>query len=156
MLPFGIAGAVAILVAQGTGAGAGRRVRPVVFAGLTLATAWLGLAALLLLVFGRAIAGAIVHDPQVAVLAASILSVFALMQVFDGVQSTMVGALRGLSDAGYAAGVSMVAFWVVGLPLGWAFAHPLGFGPPGVWLGWLVALMGAGAVLLRRFHAQTA
>ena len=67
----------------------------------------------------------------------------------------MVGALRGLNDAGFAALVSMVAYWVAGVPLGWAFAHPLGLGVPGVWLGWLVALAGAGAVLVWRFRRMT-
>ena len=77
------------------------------------------------------------------------------MQIFDGVQSAMLGALRGLSDAGWAAAVSMVAYWPVGVPLGWVLAHGAGIGPAGVWLGWLVALAWAGGMLTWRFLAKT-
>ena len=155
MVPLGVAGAVAIRVAQEQGAGRPDRVRNVGWTALAIATVWLTGSALLLALGGRALAGMISDDAEVVAAAAAILMVFALMQVFDGVQSTMVGALRGLSDAGFAAWVSMVAYWLAGVPLGWAFAHPLGLGVPGVWLGWLVALAGAGAVLVWRFRRMT-
>ncbi|MFN4158892.1 MAG: MATE family efflux transporter [Gemmobacter sp.] len=156
MLPLGIAQAIAVRVAQVRGAGEVARTRPVAWAGLGLATAWLGTVAVLLGLFGERIAGAISPDPQVVAMAATILLVFAVMQVFDGVQSSMVGALRGLSDTGFAAWVSMAAYWTTGIPLGWVLAHSGGMGPAGVWLGWLVALAAAGVVLVWRFRAQTA
>lgn len=155
MVPMGVAGAVAIRVAQEQGAGRTGRVRAVAGAALAIATVWLVGAALLLGLGGRWLAGLISDDAPVVAGAAAILTVFALMQVFDGVQSTMVGALRGLNDAGFAALVSMVAYWLAGVPLGWVFAHPMGLGPPGVWLGWLVALAGAAVVLVWRFRRMT-
>lgn len=88
-------------------------------------------------------------------LAAAMMAVFGLMQIFDGLQSTMLGALRGMSDAGWAAAVSMVAYWPVGLPLGWAFAVGWGYGAAGVWIGWLIALAWAGAMLTGRFFFMT-
>ncbi len=155
MVPLGAAGAVAIRVAQETGAGNKAAVRPVTFAALSLATTWL-LGSAALLGFGATwLSALIVDDPEVIAVAAAMMVVFALMQVFDGLQSTMLGALRGLSDAGWAAGVSMVAYWPFGLPLGWAFAHWWGFGAPGVWIGWLVALAWAGAMLMGRFLRKT-
>ncbi|MGL6211602.1 MAG: MATE family efflux transporter, partial [Paracoccaceae bacterium] len=99
--------------------------------------------------------GLITQDAAVVGLAASFMVMFALMQVFDGVQSTMLGALRGLSDAGWAARISMIAYWPLGLPLGWVLAYQTGFGAPGVWLGWLVALAWAGGMLTWRFLQKT-
>lgn len=155
MLPLGVAQAVALRVAQARGAGEEERLRPIAWAGLGFATVWLVLVALGLGFGGRAVAAAVTPDAAVIEVAAAILFVFALMQVFDGAQSTMVGALRGLNDAAFGARVSVVAYWIAALPLAWAVAHPLGFGPAGVWLGWLVAQAGAAAVLLWRFDART-
>lgn len=155
MLPLGIAQAVAIRVAQARGAGEEARLRPVVWAGLMLALIWLGAAMVVLVAGGRAIAGAISPDPEVVVQAAVIFVVFGAMQLFDGVQSTMVGALRGLSATAVAARVSMVAFWVLGIPAAWVMAHALGLGVPGVWGGWLIAQIVAGGVLVVYFLRLT-
>jgi multidrug resistance protein, MATE family len=50
--------------------------------------------------------------------------------------------------------VSLLAYWGVALPLGWVLSG--WFGPAGIWLGFFVALMGAGIALTRRFMAATA
>lgn len=155
MLPLGVAQAVALRTAQARGAGQAERLRPVAWAGLAVATVWLVAVAAGLGLGGRAVAAAITPDAQVVAVAAAILFVFALMQVFDGIQSTMVGALRGLGEAGFAARVSTFAYWGAGLPLAWVLARPLELGPAGVWLGWLVALAGAAVLLVWRFDART-
>jgi len=77
------------------------------------------------------------------------------MQIADGVQSTTLGALRGMSDTGWPAIVSIVAYWGVALPLGWALARIGGFGAPGIYMGFAVALFGAGAAMTWRFLRRT-
>jgi MATE family multidrug resistance protein len=155
MVPLGISGAVAIRVAQERGAGNLQALRPITWAALGMGTAWLAGAAAVLGLQGETIAGWIADDPEVIAVAATIFFVFAFSQVMDGVQSTMTGALRGLSDTAFPAGVSMIAYWLLGLPLGWVFAHPLGFGAAGVWAGFVMALGLAGLVLVGRFLRQT-
>ena len=155
MLPLGVAGAVAIRVAQERGAGNDKALRPIAFAALGVALIWLIGAALVLALRGEAIARLITDDPAVVALATAIFLVFAPMQIFDGVQSAMLGALRGLSDTAWPALVSAIAYWPVALPLGWALAYPLGFGPAGVWAGFILALAGAGAALTWRFLRKT-
>jgi MATE family multidrug resistance protein len=120
-----------------------------------VATLWLAGSALFLWLAGSAVAGLITGDAAVAALAATIMAVFALMQVFDGLQSTMVGALRGLSDTGFPAAVTVAAYWGCALPLAWALSVGLGLGPAFVWVGWLAALACVGAVLLLRFLHRT-
>lgn len=161
MVPLGMAGAVAIRVAQARGAGEGAALRPIAFAALALVTLWLCAAALVLGLGGEAIAGAILgrSGPEaeaVIAFAAAIFVVFAVAQVMDGVQSTMTGALRGLSDTGFPALVSTLGYWGLGLPLGWVLAHAGGLGPAGVWAGFVVALGLSGLLLLWRFLRRTA
>jgi MATE family multidrug resistance protein len=155
MVPLGIAGAVAIRVAQERGAGNLQALRPIVWAALSMGTIWLAGAALLLGLHGRTVAGWITAEPEVIAIAAAIFFVFAFSQVMDGVQSTMTGALRGLSDSGFPAVVSLLAYWVLGLPLGWVLAHGAGMGPAGIWAGFVIALGLAGLVLVWRFLRQT-
>ncbi len=155
MVPLGVAGAVAIRVAQERGAGNSAALRPITWAALGLATIWLATAAVLLGVYGRTVAGWITDEAEVVTIAAAIFFVFAFAQVMDGVQSTMTGALRGLSDTGFPALVSLGAYWVLGLPLGWVLAHQVGIGPSGIWAGFVIALGLAGVILVWRFLRQT-
>ncbi len=155
MVPLGMAGAVAIRVAQIRGAANAAALRPVIWAATGLATGWLVGSALLLAFGGRALAALVTEDPAVIAVAASILGIFALSQVMDGVQSTLTGALRGLSDTGFPAVVSTLAYWVLGLPLGWVLANQGGMGPAGVWLGFVIALSLACAPLFWRVMVKT-
>lgn len=155
MVPLGVAGAVSIRVAQARGANEGARLRAVTFAALALALGWLVGAAALLGFGGAWIAAQITDDAGVIAVAASIFAIFALSQVMDGIQSTMTGALRGLSDAGFAAATSLLAYWALGLPLGWVLAHWGGMGPAGIWAGFVVALALASVALVWRFLRQT-
>jgi MATE family multidrug resistance protein len=156
VLPLGVAGAVAIRVAQERGAGNAEALRPIALAAVSVATVWLTGAALLLAFRGEAIARLVIEDDEVVAVAAAIFLVFAPMQICDAVQSSMLGALRGLSDTTWPAAVSAIAYWPVALPLGWALAHWAGMGPAGVWAGYIVALIGAGTALTLRFLHKTA
>ena len=155
VLPMAFSGAVAIRVAQEQGAGRLDALRPVTLAALGLALACMAGVGALMWFGGRAIAAAITDDPAVIAAATAIFAVFALNQIGDAVQSVMLGALRGLSETVFPATVSTVAYWAVGLPLGWAFATWGGQGAPGIWMGFLVALVGSGLALSLRFSART-
>ncbi|OYX27195.1 MAG: hypothetical protein B7Z10_01045 [Rhodobacterales bacterium 32-66-7] len=155
MVPLGVAGAVAIRVAQARGAGNIAALRPITWAALGLVTLWLAAAAAVLGLEGRTVASWITSEPEVISIAATIFLVFATAQVMDGVQSTMTGALRGVSDTAFPALVSMLAYWGLGLPLGWVLAQGAGLGPAGVWAGFVIALGLAGGVLVWRFLRQT-
>jgi multidrug resistance protein, MATE family len=155
MVPLGMAGAVAVRIGQATGAGQTNRLRPIAASALTVVTAWMLAAAALLAVFGDPLARLIVADGDVAALAASIFLVFALMQVADGVQSTSLGALRGLNDTAWPAWVSLGAYWLLALPLGWLLAFPVGWGPVGIWAGFGAGLAVVAVALPVRLWSKT-
>jgi MATE family multidrug resistance protein len=48
--------------------------------------------------------------------------------------------------------MALIAYWPIGFFLAWAFAFPLGFGGLGIWLGFLVGLAAAAAMLCMRFY----
>lgn len=151
MLPLGMAAAVSIRVAQAVGEGGTKRVGPIGIAALGLVTLWTLLFSIVLVIEGRRIAGWFVDDETVIVVTAAIFFTFGLMQVFDGVQSVALGALRGMLDNRWPTNVSLIAYWLVALPAAWVFGFPLGFGAAGVWFGFGMGLMTAAAMLTWRF-----
>jgi MATE family multidrug resistance protein len=155
MLPLGVAGAVAIRVAQEQGADNLAALRPIVFAALILVTLWQATCAIALIFGAHHVASIVTQDAEVISAAAAILIVFASMQVIDGIQSTALGALRGMSDVAFPAAVSILAYWIIAIPLGWFAATWGGMGPPGIWFGFLVGLIFAAAILVRRFLRRT-
>ncbi len=88
-------------------------------------------------------------DPAVVVLAAHLLLYAAAFQVMDAAQAVSIGVLRGYNDTRVISAVCFVAYWVIGLPVGYALArtHRLGdpWGAAGFWLAYLLAL-GFGAL----------
>lgn len=155
MIPLGIAGAVAIRIAQENGAGNVQALRPIAWTALVLALGWQGIMALVMAFGGRTIAQWITGDEVVVALAAQMFLAVAALQIFEGLQSTMLGSLRGLSDTAWPAVVSLVGYWAISLPVGWWMAGPMGFGPAAIWGGFVAGLAFAGIALLFRLLAVT-
>lgn len=151
MLPLGVAGAVTIRIAQVIGAGQWPRVAAIGQAGLLVVTGWMGGFALLFLFAGAWIGGLFVDDPAVIAAAAAIFFVFGFTQLMDGVQSVSLGALRGMLDNDFPTRVSLVAYWLIALPLSALFGFGFGWGAPGVWAGFGVGLALAAVALVWRF-----
>jgi MATE family multidrug resistance protein len=61
-------------------------------------------------------------DSIVINIAAQLLIIAALFQLFDGTQVVGLGILRGMGDVNIPTIITFLAYWVVGLPLG--YLHP--------------------------------
>ena len=81
-------------------------------------------------------------DAAVLAVAVPTLVVCAVAMVPDGVQTVLIGALRGASDVWPATALYIVAFWIVMVPLGYWLAVSREMGAPG-----LMAAVAAGATL---------
>ena len=92
-----------------------------------------------------------IDDPEVIQIASTLLIIAALFQISDGVQVVGLGALRGLEDVRVPGVISLIAYWVIGLPVGYMLGFKLGFGVNGVWLGLLAGLSVAALLLFLRF-----
>jgi MATE family multidrug resistance protein len=156
MVPLGVAAATGIRVAQAIGGDQRSRLRAIGLAGLATATAWLVVATVLLTVFARPIARAFIDDPAVIGLAAALFFTVGLMQVFDGVQSVSLGALRGMLDSHWPTRVSLLAYWGLAVPLAWVAGIVLDWGLVGLWAGFGIGLAIAAYALLQRFLTLTA
>ncbi|WP_162342987.1 MATE family efflux transporter [Cyclobacterium salsum] len=94
-----------------------------------------------------------IEEQGVVEMAASLLVVAAFFQISDGLQVVGLGALRGLSDVKVPTLVTLVAYWVIGLPLGYFLSFHLGWNELGIWTGLLTGLTLTAAMLIYRFHS---
>jgi MATE family multidrug resistance protein len=89
-------------------------------------------------------------EPEVLALAASLIPIAGVFQVFDGLQVVCVGILRGMGDTRAPMVVALFGFWLIGTPVSafLGFATPLG--AHGLWWGILAGLGAVAAFLLIR------
>ncbi|MEV7777611.1 MATE family efflux transporter [Kitasatospora sp. NPDC088351] len=90
-------------------------------------------------------------DRQGLEIATGLLAVVAVLQFFDCAQNIGVGLLRGLDDTGSGFRITLVGYWLVGLPAAWLLAYPLGGDTLGLWFGLLIGLATTAVLLLRRY-----
>ncbi|WPO99817.1 NorM family multidrug efflux MATE transporter [Pseudomonas sp. HR96] len=85
-------------------------------------------------------------------LAVSLLAVAAWFELFDGVQTIAMGAIRGLKDARTTFVVGLVCYWVIGAPTAWLLAFRFEQGAVGVWWGLALGLACAAVTLTLAFE----
>jgi MATE family multidrug resistance protein len=151
MAPLGLAGAVAIRIAQAIGGGEAARVRVIGLAGIATVALWMTATTLILVLFGRRIASTFVTDEAIIALATATFVVVGFMQIADGVQTVSLGALRGALDNAWPTRVSLLAYWGIALPAALIAGFWLDFGIVGVWGGFGAGLTLAAILLTQRF-----
>jgi multidrug resistance protein, MATE family len=80
-----------------------------------------------------------------------LLAVAALFQLADGLQVMALGLLRGVQDTRVPMVLATVSYWLIGIPMSYVLAFPLGLGGVGLWFGLVVGLVCASASLMWRF-----
>ena len=155
MVPLGVSLAVSVRVGQAVGAGEWARVRVIGLGRVGMAMAFMAATAGMFLLAGAALARLAVADADTAALAARLLVVAGVFQIFDGAQVACMGALRGLADVRVPTGIAFVSYWLVALPMGYVLGFARGAGAPGVWWGLALGLASAAGALAWRFLART-
>ena len=150
MIPLGLSQAVAVRIGQARGASEEGRYLPIIFGTWGITVSIMALFAVLFIGAGPVIATWFVENLVVTSLAAQLLLIAGLFQVFDGIQITSAGALRGFEDTRTPMLISVLSYWVVALPVSYLCAFKLGFGPQGIWFGFVAGLAVASAALVTR------
>lgn len=101
------------------------------------------------------IAALYTSDPEVTEVALHLFQFAAIFQLFDVLQTIAISSLRGYQDTRIPMLFIFIAFWVVGLPLGyvltytqWLTTEPLG--ASGYWIALILGLLTACLLLLGR------
>lgn len=155
MVPFGLSTAITTRVGNAIGKGTMHEARRRGYIGITLATFFMCITAALMYLFPDVITGIYTRDAAVKEVAVSLLYMAAIFQISDGLQVSGYGALRGLKDTKIPMYVNFVAYWLVGLPLGYYLGIVRGIGPQGLWMGLIAGLTIAAVLHNVRFYHLT-
>jgi MATE family multidrug resistance protein len=150
MFPMGVSAAAAAMVGRAIGRQDLSGARRDAVAALAVGMSFMSIAAILFLTIPRSLAMIFVTDPATVATAASLIFIGGLFQLFDGVQAVATGVLRGTGDTHVPMLLHFTAFWVIGIPLCLGLAFGLGFGPQGVWWGYVGSLAAAATMQVLR------
>jgi MATE family multidrug resistance protein len=95
-------------------------------------------------------------DDAASSIASKLLMIAAALQFFDCAQNIGIGLLRGLDDTVGGFHITLIGYWLIGLPLAWLMGKPTGHDTVGVWSGLLIGLAATATLLLRRFARRSA
>jgi len=110
--------------------------------------------AVLLVVSGRYLPLLFTQDAKVVAVAASLLVYAALFQISDATQAIGVGLCRGVKDVIKPTIYVAIAYWVIGIPVGYLLAFTYKMGATGIWIGLVVGLTFSSVLLNHRFFTN--
>jgi MATE family multidrug resistance protein len=84
-------------------------------------------------------------------MAGMLILLAAVFQISDSTQAIGAGLLRGIKDVKLPTLLIGIAYWIVGLPVGYLLAFQLNMGAAGMWLGLITGLTLASLFLINRF-----
>lgn len=96
-----------------------------------------------------------IDNGEVILLAAQLLLIAALFQLSDGMQVTILGALRGLQDVKIPTLICFLAYWAIGFPLSYFLGKAGVMGSFGIWIGLFAGLSASAIMLYFRFTFLT-
>lgn len=154
MLPMSIANAVSIRVGFNLGQANKTEAKNASYAGFIVGLSLSVITALLTLIFKEQIALLYTNDQEVVLLAVTLIVFSAMYQCVDAIQVVAAGALRGYKEMKAIFSRTFIAYWMVGLPLGYSLAMTSLFmpalGAKGFWIGITAGLTVAAILLGRR------
>ena len=150
MVPLGISTAAAVVVGHAVGRGDPEATVSSARSALTVAMGFMGTTALIFLLAPLVLARLYTDQSDVLQVAVTLIPLAGVFQVFDGIQVTSIGILRGLGDTKGPMIAGLLGYWVLGLPISLLLGLHLGGGPAGLWWGLVCGLVIVALVLLAR------
>jgi len=125
------------------------------FMAILLGASTMFVAGIIFILFRNYLPTLYVNDEVVISYASSLLIIAALFQLSDGIQAVGIGVLRGLTDVKIPTAITFIAYWIVGLPVGYLLGFNLEMGVQGVWIGLLLGLTTSAILLTLRFNSRS-
>ncbi|WP_293267594.1 MATE family efflux transporter [Neptunomonas sp.] len=156
MIPLSIAMACTIRIGQLTGAKKPKEAWFSAKAGILVTTSIALLTSVVIWLLATHIAQIFTTEQYLIELAASLLLIAALFEISDALQVTAAGALRGYKDTTIPLVIVFIAYWVIGLPLGYVLSLTdiilPAMGAAGFWYGLVIGLSVSAILLMIRLR----
>lgn len=155
MVMLGISAAGTIRVGNALGKKNVNEIRLAGFTAIGLSSALMFSFAVIMLMFRNTLPVFYNNNQEVVSYASSLLIIAGMFQLFDGLQATGVGILRGLTDVKVPMYTSLFSYWVIAIPVAFLLAFVFNFGVLGIWIGLLLGLASVGIILFVRFNKKS-
>ena len=150
MVPLGIGSAASVLVGHAIGAGDQPHARRVAASALLCGAGFMTLSAVALLALPHMFASFYSSVPGVVAIAAALIPIAGVFQIFDGLQVVAAGVLRGAGDTRASLIANLLGFWLVGMPVSLWLGFKAGLGVVGLWWGFVAGLAAVALFLVIR------
>lgn len=159
MISAGISHAASVNISEACGNKNYTHARQLGILALTLGTLAMLIVAIGYVVIPEAIVSVFIsaeHESDAAVMAliTTGLMVAIVLQLFDAAQNIGIGILRGIGDTAGPFRLSLLGYWVIGLPASYLLGISAGHGIYGVWIGQTIGLACTSILLILSFRSQ--
>lgn len=155
MIVLGVSSAGTIRVAEEAGVQSVVRTRSAGFTAILLSAGIMACNGVLFFLFRKILPEFYIANTEVIEKASILLIIAALFQIFDGVQASGLGILRGLKDVKIPMLTTFIAYWLIGIPIGYLLGIIYKLNAVGVWIGLMISLGLVAATLSIRFNIKS-
>ena len=135
MIPLSISNALAVKIGYFNGAKLLQPIKDYALVGISSSVAFMGFCTILFLTFPSQIFGIFTLDKEVLTVGIPVLVIAAYFEMFDGLQTSLSGVLKGLKMTKTVSACIISGYWICGLPLGFWLAYGMNMKLKGFWLG---------------------
>lgn len=152
MMASGISAAATIQTGNNYGKGNYHDLRLSANASYHIVLVFMSVTALIFVICNKWLPWIYTADTLVIEVAAPLLIIAGLFQLFDGSQVVGLGVLRGMGDVNVPTLITFIAYWIIGLPLAWLLGIKLELGANGIWYGLTFGLLASSILLYFRYN----
>lgn len=152
MVSCGIASATTIRVSHQIGAKDFIAMRKAGIASMHLVLFFMAICSVVIILFRFEIASIFTQEEDVIELAAILLIMTGIYQMADGLQTVIIGALRGMKNVITPMVVAFICYIVVTISVSYFCGIYLGWGAAGIWFAYILELYLASLLLIIRFR----
>ncbi|MBP3943223.1 MATE family efflux transporter [Sphingobacteriaceae bacterium WQ 2009] len=152
MMGSGIAAAATIKTGNAFGNNNYYRLQKFANSSYALVLVLMSITAILFAVLNQYLPYIFTADVTVVAIAAQLLIIAGLFQLFDGTQVVGLGVLRGIGDVNIPTFINFVAYWIIGLPVSYLLGIHLDWGVIGIWYGLTLGLLSSSLLLFLRYQ----
>lgn len=140
MIPLAISNAIAVKVGFSNGARNYVDLRRYAISGVIVSVGFMSLCSLAFILFPTFWVNIFTHDVSLVKICVPILILVGIFQIFDGLQVSLGGILKGIKKTKIVMIASLLSYWLIGVPLGFLLAFKGHLELYGFWVGLAFAL----------------
>lgn len=152
MMASGISSAATIKTGNNYGSRDVNQLRLSAISSYHIVLAFMSITATVFIVLNPYLPWLFTEDQPVILVASHLIIIAGFFQLFDGAQVVGLGILRGMGDVNVPTFITFIAYWVLGLPIGYYLGITQGLGANGIWYGLTLGLLFSALLIFIRFH----